>query len=268
MLTMACRSLQQPRSNQASPSKERLPAINYSLLKDGPLRKKFRELGIPDFGNRTLLQRRHTEWVNLWNANCDAKHPKSKRELLNELDIWERTQGGSAAQLGFVSNATVMRKDFNAAKWSENHDSDFKRLIANARKRTDAQVRSTIPGAGSATAQSNASGQPITPIETTEVAPTLPTVPSTPIAFAGAAPSLMGAENLVRQLNVNSSHPMPHPQPQPGPVNEITTQQISRGTPKESATVPIAPVSNTCENGAQYMTGPNPEVFHADNRRV
>lgn len=87
--------------------------------------------------------------MNLWNANCDAKYPKSKKELLNELDVWERTQGGHAAmQAPYVLNAnTVMRKDFDAAKWSENHDNDFKRLIANARKRSDAQVRSTIPGA-------------------------------------------------------------------------------------------------------------------------
>lgn len=112
------------------------------------LRKKFRELGIPDWGIRPVLQRRHTEWVNLWNANCDAKYPKSKRELLHELDVWERTQGGAAAQSLASNNAnTVMRKDFDAAKWSEAHDSDFKRLIANARKRSDAQVRSTIPGA-------------------------------------------------------------------------------------------------------------------------
>lgn len=87
--------------------------------------------------------------MNLWNANSDAKYPKSKRELLNELDVWERTQGGYAAtQAPYISNANaVMRKDFDAAKWSENHDNDFKRLIVNARKRNDAQVRSTIPGA-------------------------------------------------------------------------------------------------------------------------
>lgn len=147
-------SLQKPRSNQDSPSKglERLPAINYSLMKDGMLRKKFRDLGIPDWGHRPVLQKRHTEWVNLWNANCDAKYPKSKRELLHELDVWERTQGGSATQSSFGSNNanTVMRKDFDATKWSEEHDSDFKRLIANARKRSDAQVRSTIPGASAA----------------------------------------------------------------------------------------------------------------------
>lgn len=84
--------------------------------------------------------------MNLWNANCDSKVPKSKRELLRELDIWERTQGGHApaASSQGGSNA-VMRKDFDAAAWSASHDDEFKRLIANARKRSDAAVRSTIP---------------------------------------------------------------------------------------------------------------------------
>lgn len=125
--------------------------MNYSLLKDTQLRKKFRDLGIPDWGPRQLLQKRHTEWMNLWNANCDSTFPKSKKELLRELDIWERTQGGFApAQSSLAPANTVMAKDFDAAQWSVNHDNDFKRLIANARKKSEAQVRSTIPGAAQA----------------------------------------------------------------------------------------------------------------------
>ncbi|KAJ5405078.1 hypothetical protein N7465_006362 [Penicillium sp. CMV-2018d] len=129
---------------------ERLPAINYSILKDNALRKKLRDLGIPDWGQKQLLQRRHTEWMNLWNANCDSKYPKSKRILLQELDVWERTQGGHAtAPSPFTTSNNVMRKDFDANEWSNNHDDDFKRLIANARKKSLAQSQSIIPGESS-----------------------------------------------------------------------------------------------------------------------
>ncbi|EPS32840.1 hypothetical protein PDE_07801 [Penicillium oxalicum 114-2] len=135
---------------------ERLPAINYSLLKDIQLRKKFRDLGIPDWGPRQLLQRRHTEWMNLWNANCDSSVPKSKRDLLRELDVWERTQGGFAPHQSSLGPSTaVMAKDFNTAQWSVSHDTDFKRLIENARKRSDAQIRSTIPGAAQVSGSSD-----------------------------------------------------------------------------------------------------------------
>lgn len=51
--------------------------------------------------------------------------------------------------------------------------------------------------------------------------------------FGGTAPSLMGAENLVGRLNMNSSHPLLHPQA--APVNETSTRQTSPGQPKEPA---------------------------------
>lgn len=151
MTVLTVRSLQpmaQMRKKPEDPARppERLPAINYNLLKDGMLRKKLRELGIPDWGSKAQLTERHKEWMNLWNANCDSKVPKSKRELLQELDIWERTQGGSSS-LFAGSASTVMRKDFDADAWSTNYDNDFKRLIANARKKNDDMVRSTIPQA-------------------------------------------------------------------------------------------------------------------------
>ncbi|KAL4797868.1 hypothetical protein BDV19DRAFT_38968 [Aspergillus venezuelensis] len=137
---------------------ERLPAINYSLLKDTALRKKLRDLGIPNWGARPLLQKRHTEWMNLWNANCDSKTPKPKRELLRELDIWERTQGGNSTT-PTDSTSSVMRKDFDKPAWSANYDSDFKQLIANARKKSDAVVRSTIPSASQSTSNGSDSAQ-------------------------------------------------------------------------------------------------------------
>lgn len=76
--------------------------------------------------------------------------------------------------------------------------------------------------------------------------------------FGGAAPSLMDAENLVGRLNVNSTHPMLHPQPQAGPVNEITTQQISPGNPKESAKAGSTPTSHddVPSNGNDVDTNP------------
>ncbi|KAL4916572.1 hypothetical protein BDW62DRAFT_202559 [Aspergillus aurantiobrunneus] len=129
---------------------ERLPAINYSILKETTLRKKLKDLGIPNWGPRPLLQKRHIEWMNLWNANCDSKTPKPKRELLRELDVWERTQGGNSTAPSDPTNS-VMHKNFDTGEWSASYDTDFKQLIANARKKSDAVVRSTILNASQAT---------------------------------------------------------------------------------------------------------------------
>ncbi|KAL4889534.1 hypothetical protein BDV59DRAFT_116956 [Aspergillus ambiguus] len=159
----------QPIQPQPAKPRDRLPAINYSILKDTVLRKKMTELGIPNWGPRILLQRRHTEWMNLWNANCDSKNPKSKRELLQELSIWERTQGGNAAPSAESSNG-VMRKDFDASAWSASHDNDFKKLIANARKRSDALVRTTIPQTSAEASESQEAPQSSTPLEAVDEA--------------------------------------------------------------------------------------------------
>lgn len=104
------------------------------------MKKKLVDLGIPASGPRALLIRRHSEWVNLVNANCDAARPRTKRELLQDLDAWERSQGGLAnnGNGSFDGVSTVMKKDFDGAAWSSNHGPDFQRLIAQARQKPTA----------------------------------------------------------------------------------------------------------------------------------
>lgn len=116
---------------------ERLPQLNYSLLKDTALRKKLSEIGIPNGGPRDLLTRRHTEWVNLVNANCDSSKPKTKRELILELESWDRTQGRQSSNNynGAGSTPAVMSKEFDGAAWASNHDDSFQALIAQAREK-------------------------------------------------------------------------------------------------------------------------------------
>ena len=119
---------------------DRLTELNYSLLNEKALRKKLSELGIPSTGSKTLLSRRHTEYVNLWNANVDAGAPRSKRELLAELAKWDRSigrdyaEGGGNGGIGGGAGAQVMKKDFDARAWEKGNKDDFARLIAEARK--------------------------------------------------------------------------------------------------------------------------------------
>jgi E3 ubiquitin-protein ligase RAD18 len=151
----ACPGSSNPEPSKGGPSKEtativtlnrtirappkaadRLPALNYSMLKEPALRKKLTELGISATGSRQLLEKRHKEWITLWNANCDSSRPKKRAELMRDLDIWERTQGGRAQTFGRPANGTVAikDKDFDGAAWAAKHDDSFKDLIAAARR--------------------------------------------------------------------------------------------------------------------------------------
>lgn len=115
----------------------RLPQLSYSLLKDTALRKKLTELGIPSGGPRALLIRRHTEWVNLVNANSDSSQPRKKHDMLHELEIWDRSQGRqiSKAPEDSMGANSVMRKDFDGTAWATSHDDDFQILISKARQK-------------------------------------------------------------------------------------------------------------------------------------
>lgn len=110
-----------------------LPTISYNLLKDKALRDKLHALGIPSHGAKPLMERRHREWMTLWNANCDATHPKSKRELLKQLDEWERTQAYPAVQRGTKENQ-VANKEFDGKRWANQHANEFDSLVGKARK--------------------------------------------------------------------------------------------------------------------------------------
>ncbi|KAF4995446.1 hypothetical protein FGRMN_5127 [Fusarium graminum] len=129
----SCSSGQQ-RQHTLTP--DRLPAINYSMYKDQALRKKMSDLGISNQGPRALLERRHREWMTIWNSNCDATQPRKQRELLQDLETWEKTQGGRAPITGrSVQNAALIKdKDFDGAAWAAKHDESFKDLIDQARK--------------------------------------------------------------------------------------------------------------------------------------
>ncbi|KAI9675174.1 MAG: E3 ubiquitin-protein ligase rad18 [Trizodia sp. TS-e1964] len=141
--------LQMPPSQHPPRRIERLPKLNYSLFKESALRKKLSELGISTAGNKALMERRHTEWVNLWNSNCDALRPKQRRELLHEIEAWDRSQGHAISGLsGFTSEnsgSDLMKKDFDAAGWAAKHDSEFQQLIMRAQAMRKPRVKSVEP---------------------------------------------------------------------------------------------------------------------------
>ena len=151
--------------SRTSNTMERLPQLNYSLLKDTALRKKLSELGIPNGGPKDLLIRRHTEWVNLVNANCDSSKPKTKRELIQELESWDRTQGRQALNNynGAGSASSVMSKNFDGAAWASNHGNNFQSLIAQARRKVRPGPISTSDAFNPVLDQSTGGGLLITP---------------------------------------------------------------------------------------------------------
>lgn len=131
----------------------RLPFINYSLLNDNALRKKLRDLGIPNGGTKEHMRRRHTEWVNLWNANCDSTNPATKRQILQQLKIWEDALGRPVDRMQGASG--FMSKEFDREGHVKTQKDSFNDLIQQARQKRLAPKQPEIQsGAGSGHGQS------------------------------------------------------------------------------------------------------------------
>lgn len=79
------------------------------------------------------MKRRHVEWLNIYNSNCDADDSvrKTKTQLLKELREWEETQGGRANN----KESKIMNKDFDGNGYMKSHKTDFDELIARARQK-------------------------------------------------------------------------------------------------------------------------------------
>ena len=156
---------------------DRLPQLHYGMVKDNVLRKKLQDFGISATGSRQLMERRYTEWVTLWNSNCDSRDPKGKGELKRELDIWERTQGGGASTATkAIPGGNIRDKDFDSAAWSSKHEDSFRQLIEDARRKRAAKAETppappehepsaaemmTVSGVPSRTLSHNGSGNKI-----------------------------------------------------------------------------------------------------------
>lgn len=71
------------------------------------------------------------------NANRDSSRPRTKREMLQELEIWDRTQGRQISRVPGESPSanSIMSKDFDGTAWALCHNNDFQQLISTARRK-------------------------------------------------------------------------------------------------------------------------------------
>jgi E3 ubiquitin-protein ligase RAD18 len=129
------RSVAKPATARAP--EKRLPKLNYSVLTEAKLRTELSRLNIPTQGSKATLQRRHTEWVTLWNSNLDAKNPSARRVLLRELKAWEDAQTRPNVKL------TTEEVEERAA----DDGVAFKELIERARASALAAKRKSIEAA-------------------------------------------------------------------------------------------------------------------------
>lgn len=80
------------------------------------------------------------------NANRDSSRPRTKREMLQELEAWDRTQGRQISRVQGESPSAnlIMSKDFDGTAWGLSHSNDFQQLISDARRKLGKSDRKEI----------------------------------------------------------------------------------------------------------------------------
>lgn len=125
----------------------KLPKPGTTNIKLRDLKARLQKLGIPTHGTtQSELVQREAEWITLWNANCDARCPKSKAALLRDLDAAMRNKllaeasSSSSSSNGAGGNspggiASKKRKYTaeSARAYSKRENNTFKELAKRAR---------------------------------------------------------------------------------------------------------------------------------------
>ncbi|PVG00212.1 hypothetical protein CPB86DRAFT_729739, partial [Serendipita vermifera] len=102
---------------------KRISKVNYDIKSTKQLRELLSDIGLSDKGDASHMRQRHERWVNLWNAEVDAKKPRTKAELLMEMSDWEQAR----------SRAKAAPKVDSSKDWLENNRAQFDQLVSNVR---------------------------------------------------------------------------------------------------------------------------------------
>ncbi|CAK6435529.1 unnamed protein product [Pipistrellus nathusii] len=117
-----------------------LPKTVYSLLSDRDLKKKLKQHGLSIQGSKQQLIKRHQEFVHMYNAQCDALHPKSAAEIVQELENMEKTRMRLEASklnervMVFTKDHTEKEIDEIHSKYRKKHQNEFQLLVDQAKK--------------------------------------------------------------------------------------------------------------------------------------
>ncbi|XP_024126918.1 E3 ubiquitin-protein ligase RAD18 isoform X2 [Oryzias melastigma] len=123
----------------------------YNLLSMQELRRRLKECQLSAQGSRDQLIRRHQDFVQLFNAECDSLNPKSAEEIAKEVEANEKArsqlQGKIKPVMVFSKNQSVEEIEEIHSNYRKQHSSDFSRLIAQVRGRLgSSRQRGDAPG--------------------------------------------------------------------------------------------------------------------------
>ncbi|KAM8914036.1 E3 ubiquitin-protein ligase RAD18 isoform 1-T1 [Spinachia spinachia] len=130
-------------SLRSSPSNVRRPMTKlvYNLLSTVELKRRLKDCRLSTQGSRDQLIKRHQEFVQVYNAQCDSLNPKSAEDIAKDLEANEKIknqlQGKAKPVMLFVKNQSEKEIEEMHSNYRKQHSSDFSRLISQVQCRLE-----------------------------------------------------------------------------------------------------------------------------------
>ncbi|XP_060897897.1 E3 ubiquitin-protein ligase RAD18 isoform X2 [Labrus mixtus] len=120
----------------------------YNLLSLQELKRRLRECHLSMQGSRDQMIKRHREFVQIYNAQCDSLNPKSAEDIAKEVEANEKIknqlQGKAKPVLVFSKKQSEEEIEEVHSNYRKQHSSDFSRLIAQVRGRLETSRQTRI----------------------------------------------------------------------------------------------------------------------------
>ncbi|XP_074523823.1 E3 ubiquitin-protein ligase RAD18 isoform X2 [Halichoeres trimaculatus] len=120
----------------------------YNLLSQQELKRRLKECHLSMKGTRDQMIKRHQEFIQIYNAQCDSLNPKSAEDIAKEVEANEKIksqlQGKAKPVMVFSKNQTEGEIEEMHSNYRKQHSSDFSRLIAQVRGRLETSRQTRI----------------------------------------------------------------------------------------------------------------------------
>ncbi|XP_051985647.1 E3 ubiquitin-protein ligase RAD18-like isoform X3 [Xyrauchen texanus] len=125
-----------------------MPKLLYTLISVPKLKKMLKECHMSAQGSRDQLIRRHQEFTQIYNAQCDSLNPKSAEEIAKEVENNERMRKQLDCKrkpaIVTTKNQTADEIEELHSVYRKQHCSEFSHLIDQVRGRLETSKRTQI----------------------------------------------------------------------------------------------------------------------------
>ncbi|XP_073708494.1 E3 ubiquitin-protein ligase RAD18 isoform X2 [Garra rufa] len=141
-----------------------MPKLLYTLITVPKIKKMLKECHLSAQGSREQLVRRHQEFTQIYNAQCDALNPKSAEEIAKEVENNERLKNQLDSKrkpvIVTTKNQTAEEIEELHSMYRKQHSSEFSRLIAQVKGRLETSKRAQIKQEEKSTEETESKGAP------------------------------------------------------------------------------------------------------------